>query len=436
MTNQFPKALSFESVDKIKTYQEQQLQHLLSHLGENSKFYQDHFAKHKIDLKSINSIADLQSIPSISKHELQARNEDFICIPKKDYADIVTTSGTSGEPVTIVLSKQDLSRLAYNEAKSMSIAGINSQDLVQLMTTIDRRFMAGLAYFLGVQELGAGIIRVGGGLPQIQWETIAKYEPSTIIVVPSFILKLVDYAEKYGIDYQNSSVKQALCIGESIRDQSFNLNKLGKRINEKWPIALYTTYASTEMATAFTECSAQKGGHLIPELIIAEVLDDKDMPVAAGELGELTITTLHIEGTPLLRFRTGDVVAMHKEKCSCGRNTLRLGPVEGRRNQMIKYKGTTIYPPAIYNLLNGFEAVQDYYIEIYSNSNGSDEIKVNISTQSQYEQLEEEIIDMFRSVLRVKPIINIEDNQVLKKMKYQVNLRKPINFIDKRKTIS
>src|SRR5690606_39718880 len=200
----------------------------------------------------------------------------------------------------------DLERLAYNEAISFACCGIGKEDVLQLMTTIDRRFMAGLAYFLGVRKLGASIIRVGAGIPELQWDSILKFKPSYLITVPSFLFKLIEYAEQHHIDVNASGVKGAICIGEPLRHQDFAFNNLSQRIKEKWAIELYSTYASTEMNTAFTECEYQQGGHHHPELIIVEILDDDNLPVEPDEVGELTITTLGIEGMPLLRFKTGD----------------------------------------------------------------------------------------------------------------------------------
>jgi len=160
----------------------------------------------------------------------------------------------------LALTDADLDRLALNEYNSFKTAGIDEDDIIQLMTTVDRRFMAGLAYFLGARKLGAGIVRVGNGLPELQWDTITNIQPTVIICVPSFILHLITYAEANNIDYKNSSVKKIICIGESIRNSDFTLNTLGKKISQKWDVALYSTYASSEMATAFTECEAFKGG--------------------------------------------------------------------------------------------------------------------------------------------------------------------------------
>ena len=113
-----------------------------------------------------------------------------------------------------------------------------------------------------------------------------------------------------------------------------------------------------------------KGGHHNPELLIVELLNEKNEPVAPGEAGEVTITTLGVEGMPLLRYKTGDICMYFDDTCSCGRNTLRLSPVLGRKKQMIKYKGTTLYPPALFDLLNEMEEVLDYVAEVYSNDIG------------------------------------------------------------------
>ena len=181
------------------------------------------------------------------------------------------------------------------------------------MLTLDRQFMAGMAYYSGIRKLGAGVVRVGPGVPSLQWETIERLKPTAIVAVPSFIIKLIQYAEDNDIDINRSSVKKAICIGENIRNERLEPNILNRKITEKWNIQLFSTYASTEMQTAFTECEAGKGGHLNPELLIVELLDDTGRQVAYGEPGEVTITTLGVEGMPLLRYKTGDICIAYNE---------------------------------------------------------------------------------------------------------------------------
>ena len=421
------------TTEEIKSFQEQKLLELLAYVNENSPYYKRLFAKSTIDIKSIKTLEDLQLLPVTSKEDLQKYNDDFLCVPTNKIIDYATTSGTLGEPVTFGLTDNDLERLAYNEAISFDCAGIKEGDVVQMMTTIDRRFMAGLAYFLGLRKMKVGVIRVGAGIPELQWDSILKYKPTHLITVPSFLLKLIEYAENNNIDYNNSSIKGAICIGESLRNQDFSMSILSKKITDKWDIKLFSTYASTEMSTAFTECEHSIGGHHHPELIIIEVLDENNKPVKNGESGELTFTTIGVEAMPLVRFKTGDIVQLHNEPCACGRNTLRVGPVIGRKQQMIKYKGTTLYPPAMNDVLTHFENIESHIIEISTNDLGTDEILIKIAVKTQSEAFLQELKDHFRAKLRVTPKIEFTTKEILNPLIFNPMSRKPITFFDKRK---
>lgn len=419
-------------LNEIRTFQNAQVKNLLKYLKRNSPFYSELFKSQGINVNKITSIDDLPYLPVTTKKNLQERNHDFICVPAEKIIDYITTSGTQGDPVTFAMTDKDLDRLAYNEAISFTCADGCPNDIYQLMTTIDRRFMAGLAYFLGVRMMGAGIVRVGNGIPELQWDTIRRINPNAIIAVPSFILKIIEYAEIHGIDYKKSSITKAICIGEPLRNEDFTLNTLGRRIMEKWPLRLYSTYASTEMGTSFTECGQGAGGHHHPELIIVEFLDDNDQPVNEGEFGEVTITTLGIEGMPLLRFKTGDICYHYTEPCKCGRTTLRLGPVLGRKNQMIKFKGTTLYPHALYDILDNIDFITNYVVEVYTNEIGTDEILIHAGSKNPIADKEKDINDHFRAKLRVAPLIRFESVETIHKIQFPEAGRKSVKFIDNR----
>lgn len=421
-----------KSQTEIKQFQEQKLTQLLQYLNENSSFYQRFFKEHNVDISEIITLEDLTRIPTTSKYDLQKFNKDFLCVEPNKVIDYLTTSGTAGEPVVFAETEKDLQRLAYNEYISFTCATAIPDDIFQLMVTLDRRFMAGMAYYEGIRKLGAAVVRVGPGNPGLQFDTIERIKPTALVTVPSFLLKLIEYAEINGIDYKNTSIKKAVCIGESIRNEDFSLNTLGKRITEKWDIQLFSTYASTEMGTAFTDCEYGKGGHHHPEMIIVEFLDEDEKPVPPGESGEVTITTLGVEGMPLLRFKTGDICNCHIEKCECGRTTMRLGPVIGRKNQMIKYKGTTLYPPALYDVLHNIEGVENYIIHIDKNTIGTDNIEIRIGAKEPDKTLEKKIKDCFRAKLRVAPDVVFYLPHEIAAMQFPELSRKPITFVDNR----
>jgi phenylacetate-CoA ligase len=425
--------IEFATPAKIKKFQEEKLQELFEYVSHHSPYYQRLFRQHGFKKGSVQRLEDLTKLPVTVKDDIQLHNWDFLSVPRTRIVEYTSTSGTMGKPVTVALTAKDLDRLAYNECISFACAGGTSDDIFQLMLTLDRQFMAGIAYYQGIRKLGASIIRVGPGLPAMQLDAIERLKPTVLVAVPSFIVKLVEYAQQHSINLNNSAVKRAICIGESLRDDKFGLSIIGQRISENWQITLHGTYASTEMQTAFTECEHGVGGHHHPELIILEMLGDDNNPVPFGQPGEVTITTLGVEGMPLLRYKTGDVAIAHNEPCKCGRTTVRLGPVIGRKQQLIKLKGTTLYPPGVFEILNELPFIQDYVVEAFTNELGTDDLRLHVLIgDSNLGDALRKLSMKFQSRIRVVPKINIITHQDLEKLQHGNGERKVRRFIDNR----
>lgn len=424
---------SFETIDQINQQQEELFLKQLQYIASASPYYKRIFKEQNIDIAAIKSTLDLAKLPFTSKEDLNQFYPELLCIEENEIADTVVTSGTLGEPIPFHLSEKDLDRLACNEYLSLSIAGVTANDKVQLSATMDKLFMAGIAYYMGLRKIGAAVIRVGPGAPELQWTTIKRFSPTVFIGVPSFIIKLLDYADAHGIDVTQTSVKRIVCIGESIRNADLTLNNLGRKIVERWPVSLHSTYASTEMSTAFTECEAGKGGHQLHNLIITECVDENDQPVQEGEIGELVITTLGVVSMPLLRFKTGDLCRFYTSPCSCGRATKRVGPILGRKKQMIKFKGTTLYPPALSEILNEIPCIKSYYTEVYHNELGLDMIRVHVACKEENEENDKIIKDHFKAKIRVTPEVVYENVEIIDKIRNSLNFRKPVDFMDNRR---
>ncbi|MBL0308787.1 MAG: AMP-binding protein [Bacteroidetes bacterium] len=417
-------SIEYQTKNNIESYQQTKLKELLHYLQQNSPYYRKQFSQYCIVPDIITQLEDLKNIPTTSKQNFAEYNDEFLCVPYSKIADYCATSGTTGTPVTVALTDNDLKRLAYNEEQSFLIAGCKPTDVFMLLLTLDRQFMAGMAYYQGIRKLGGGVIRSGVVSPQAQWENIQRFKPNVLVAVPSFLLKMIEYANAHQIDCNSSSVAKVICIGEPVRHADFTPNNLACRIKAHWNVELYSTYASTEMQTAFTECSCGKGGHLRPELMIVEVLDDEGNPVRTGEMGEVTITTLGVEGMPLLRYRTGDICALYDDTCSCGRNSVRLSPVTGRKNQMIKFKGTTFFPPAIYDALSQVPQINDYVVEVSKNEMGMDEVMIHISITGNLDIVESQILSTLRAKLRVTPSIQFTSSSQLQSLRPKES-RKP-----------
>ena len=423
----------FCSPDEIRTLQECRLNSHLEYVASHSPFYQSMFRKHGIDGARI-TLDSLSSIPFTDKTALGEQNDLFLAVPISQIVDIVLSSGTTGRSTKVMYTENDLHRLAYNEEISFASCGLNADDVVLLTCTIDRCFIAGLAYFSGVRNLGAAAIRNGLSSVESHLEIIRRLKPTAIVGVPTFLLKLGQFLIAEGIDPSSTGVKKLICIGEPIRDRMLEFLKVGEKLEHIWGARIYSTYASSETITSFCECTAQQGGHLHPDLAVVEIINDAGDVQPDGETGEVVVTPLAIEGMPLVRFKTGDVSFVLDDPCTCGRNSIRIGPILGRKNQMIKLRGTTLYPNAINAVLDSFPGINEYYVSTTTDYELSDIVKVYVSVADSSCSADL-IMDKLQAHLRVRPEVIITGDEQIKSKVYAGNPRKLTRFIDERKSL-
>jgi phenylacetate-CoA ligase len=425
--------LEFESSIEIRKQQESCLNSHLKYLDAHSPFYQTMFREHGVDIANI-TLDSMVAIPFTDKTILGEHNDSFLAVPQAQIVDIVLSSGTTGRSTKVSYTENDLRRLAYNEEISFASCGVNSDDVVLLTCTIDRCFIAGLAYFSGVRSLGAAAIRNGLSSVESHLEIIRRLKPTVIVGVPSFLHKLGQFLQGEGLDPALSGVKKLVCIGEPIRDKNLRFLKLGEQLELLWGANIYSTYASSETITSFCECTAQQGGHLHPDLAVVEIINDQGDVLPVGEIGEVVVTPMGIEGMPLVRFKTGDVSFLNDEPCSCGRNSLRLGPILGRKNHMIKLKGTTLYPNSINAVLDTLPGINDYYVNVTSDNDLSDVVTVFVSVGDET-RTAQMIMDKLQAHLRVRPDVVITNDEQIKSKVFAGNPRKLNRFVDERKIL-
>ena len=407
------------------------LQHHLRYLQQASPYYRELFQQCGFSAVEFRSLEDLVALPLTSKADLAECNQRFLAVSEEQIVDICQTSGTTGEPVTIWQTESDLQRLARNEQFAFTAAGITRSDRVLIGAALDRVFMAGLAYFLGLRQIGATAIRAGSGQSALVAELIRQQRPNVLIGVPSHLLQVARQLQERGENPAELGVDKLICIGEPIRNEDLSLSPLGNALHDCWSAQVLGTYASTEMATAFADCRAGCGGHLLPELVIVEIIDDLGNPAVSGEAGEVVVTPLGIEGTPLLRYRTGDIARLHSEPCDCGRQTPRLGPILGRRAQMLKCRGTTLFPAAISRALQEISAVQGHYLEVFSDYDLSDRLRVVVGS-GDTSLSAVMVAELIAAKTRVKPEVVLVSPEEIRKKTIRPELRKPVTFFDYR----
>lgn len=427
--NQYKDA-KFSGPEAIRRAQTAMLRRHLLYAQKNSPAYQKTLAKIEGDIARM-ELEQLSLLPFTEKADIEKDPSSFLAVKRDQIADIALSSGTTGKPLQIFYTDQDLKRLTYNEEQSFAGCGIQAGDVALLTCTMDRCFVAGLAYFLGIRACGATVIRNGHGVIESHAELIRTLHPTVIVGVPTFLKKLGLTMQTWGQDPAESGVRKLVCIGEPLRDQGFQLLGLGKDLERLWNAKVFSTYASSETITTFCECSAQRGGHLLPELAIVEIVDEQGAAVPAGEAGEVILTPMAVEGMPLIRYKTGDISFLEESPCPCGRFSSRLGPVLGRKNQLMKIKGTSLYPQSVFSVLEDIRGISNYYIEVLNECELSERLIVHASLDGSG-LVPEKLEEILAAKLRVKPEVVIEDEKSIKQKVFSPRSRKPIRFFDRR----
>jgi phenylacetate-CoA ligase len=415
------------SYEQIKKIQLDNFNTSLDFCKRRSPYYKDHLH----GATPLNDLAESKSLPFTEKDTFSQNQDAFLCVPEEKVVDISTTSGSTGVPLIAKLTQNDLERLAYNEFLSFSGSGLTSQDRVLLAVTLDKCFIAGLAYFSGLQRIGAAVVRVGPTSPEMLLSMARKVSTTAIVGVPSYLLRVSDYAKTIHAPLKDQGIEKLLLIGEPIRNQDFSLNSLGMRLKEAWGCSLYSTYGLTELQTSFCECDEGQGGHLHPDLVHVEIIDDDGLSVMPGNIGEVVVTTFGVEGMPLIRYKTGDLSFLETKACGCGLKTPRLGPIIGRKKQKLKIKGTTLYPQAIINIMDEMTEVEDYVVIITSTHDMSDHIEIQLCFRSPHD-LTAMVKERLKGQLKISPELTLSNATEIMKIKSSVSERKKTKIVDRR----
>lgn len=391
------------------------------HVAEHSPYYRALF-------RGQTTAPALESVSTLDKQTLSGRQRDFLCVPAERIIEIVTTSGTLGQPLLWQLTETDVRRLAVNEQLSFGCAGLTARDTVLVAVALDRCFMAGLAYWLGLREIGCGIVRTGATSPLLVLEMIQRAQPTAIVGVPSFLRIVAEKALEAGVDLKQSSVQKLVCIGEPIREATFQLNHSGATLEATWGAKVYSTYGVTELANSLCECEAGQGGHLHDQQLHIEILDDAGQPVADGEVGEVVATAFGVEAMPVIRYRTGDCAALFRGPCACGRTTPRLGPIVGRKNHKLKFKGASLYPATLTAVLEQAAGVETFVIIARKESELSDAVEVLVHGAARLNELRE----AFQARAKIAPHIRLATREEIEALQLPAQARKRRTFVDLR----
>ncbi|GHT68455.1 phenylacetate-coenzyme A ligase [Spirochaetia bacterium] len=337
-------------------------------------FYKERLGKAGItSADAIKSLADIRKIPFTTKHDLRdGFPYGFLSIPKDEVVRLHASSGTTGTPTTIYFNKDDLSRWTGFVARSIYATGCNRTDVFQNMITYGL-FTGGLGFHAGGEEVGMLVIPSGSGNTTRQFKLMQDFGTTVVHATPSFLLHVESKMREEGVSRDSIKLRKAFAGAEPYSEDT------RRRIEDLLKIDVYNSYGLSEMngpGVAF-ECQAKNGLHIWEDGYIAEIVNPDTLePLPDGETGELVLTCLCREATPMLRYRTRDLSSFYTEPCACGRTHHRLHRITGRTDDMLIINGVNLFPSQIEEVIMSMREVGNNYLIVVEKEGVLDRLTV------------------------------------------------------------
>jgi phenylacetate-CoA ligase len=364
--------------------------------------------------EDIARLRDLQELPYTTKDDLrEAYPQGLLAVELEQVVRLHTSSGTTGMPTVIYHSRRDLDRWTELVARCIVATGATARDVFQNMTSYGL-FTGGLGLHYGAERVGMLVIPASSGNTSRQLQLMKNFRTTVVHATPSYLLHLRASLAEEGISLDQLGLRKAFIGAEPHSEQTRH------KIEELFGIDAYNSYGLSEMngpGVAF-ECVHKTGLHLWEDAYLLEIIDPRTLqPLSEGESGEIVMTTLQRQATPLLRYRTRDLSHLVSGNCPCGRTHRRLARIKGRSDDMLIVNGVNVFPSQIEDVLMKVPEVGTNYL-IHLEKRGSLDrlvVKTEICAKSftgdprALDDLREQIGEWLRSAILVKPAVELHE---------------------------
>ncbi len=363
------------SREELTGHQGEALKALIGKIYANVPFYKGKMDKAGVKPSDINGIEDILKLPFTTKDEMrQVYPYGLLAVEKEKIVEVHTSSGTTGKPVVDAYTQKDLDIWSEVMARTLAMGGATSEDTIQNAYGYGL-FTGGLGVHYGARRLGANILPISGGNTRRQLEVMIDFGSTVLTCTPSYCLYLAEYARENGIDFADLKLKTGFFgaepWSESMRDE----------IEAKLHLKAHDIYGLTEIIGpgVASECECQNGLHINEDHFYPEIINpETGEPLPDGEKGELVITTLTKEGSPIVRYRTRDITYLMTEKCPCGRTFRKMHRLLGRTDDMLIIRGVNIFPSQVEQVLFKIEGVEPHYQLLVDRKGSLDLLEVRV----------------------------------------------------------
>ena len=364
------------SREDIRALQLEKLKETVAYAYERVPYYRQKLDEMGVAPSDIQTLEDVRKLPFTDKAVLR---ETFpfglFAVPLDDIRELHSSSGTTGKPVVVGYTDDDMDMWSECIARLVQMAGVVPGDIAQMAFGYGM-FTGGFGLHYGLQRLGCAMIPAGSGNTERHIQMIEDYGTTVLVATPSYAMHICEVGEKMGYDWEKSPLRVGLFGGEPCPPG------LKAEIERRMHIVCTDNYGLTEVMGPGVsgECLAERyQQHIAEDHFLWEVIDpETGEPVGEGEMGELVLTPLDKQAIPVLRYRTHDLTRVVCEPCACGRTSARMQKVRARCDDMLIIRGTNVFPSQVEDVLSGIRGVTPHYRIVVETANGLDRMTVHV----------------------------------------------------------
>jgi phenylacetate-CoA ligase len=338
-------------------------------------FYRKKMDQARVKPADIKSIKDIVKLPFTTKDKMrEVYPFGLLAVDKNDIVEIHSSSGTTGKPVVDAYTQKDIDIWSETMGRTLTMCGATREDIIQNAYGYGL-FTGGLGFHYGARRIGAMVIPISGGNTKRQLAVMQDFGTTVLTCTPSYCLYLAEAMKEEKIDLSKLKLKTGVFGAEPWSDT------MRLEIQEKLRIKAFDLYGLTEIIGpgVSSECEHQNKLHIFEDHFYPEIINpDTGEQVADGEHGELVITTITKEGTPVIRYRTRDITFLDRTPCRCGRTSVRMNRLLGRTDDMLIIRGVNVFPSQIEEVLLQCDGVEPYYELHVDRRDNLDTIEVHV----------------------------------------------------------
>jgi phenylacetate-CoA ligase len=367
----------FENLDRasMSQHQAQSLGKLVDGIYRQVPFYRKKMDAAGVNPRDVQDIEDIFQLPFTTKDEMrEVYPYGLLSVALRDIVEIHTSSGTTGTPVVDAYTAGDIEIWAEVMARTLAAGGAGRHDIIQNAYGYGL-FTGGLGVHYGARKIGATVIPISGGNTKRQLAIMRDFRSTMITCTPSYSLYLAEAAREEGMDPAKLGLKSGFFGAEPWSES------MRREIQQQLGLLAIDIYGLTEIIGpgVAMECEHQEGLHINEDHFYPEIIDASTGRVLPdGQKGELVITTLTKEGTPVLRYRTRDITYLDHTPCACGRTTVRMHRILGRTDDMLIVRGVNVFPSQIEEVILKVEGIEPHYQLVVERRGQLDELEVQV----------------------------------------------------------